>query len=201
MKKTKKTSITDNISAKSDANRIVKNMVMYIYTQIKVLIFICHSGFFHASISGHNPVLSSSWLITRFIARVTWQVPLVEQELLTLTEHMHSPQVFSGVRFNQSLVFYVMFFYRSLFVLLSFFMPPRRRVGGGILIYPLSVRLSVHPFVHPFIRPSGYRYMVCPAISSYSFGATALIFCRMFIHIMEVCMSTGFWWSDTLHFF
>jgi hypothetical protein len=44
-------------------------------------------------------------------------------------------------------------------------------------------------------RPSGYRYMVCLAISSYSFGATALIFCRMFIHIMEVCMSTGFWWS------
>jgi hypothetical protein len=34
--------------------------------------------------------------------------------------------------------------------------------------------------------------MVCPAISSDSFGATALIFCRMFIHIMEVCMSTGF---------
>ena len=28
--------------------------------------------------------------------------------------------------------------------------------------------------------------MVCPAISSYSFGATALIFCMMFIHIMEV---------------
>jgi hypothetical protein len=30
--------------------------------------------------------------------------------------------------------------------------------------------------------------MVCPATSFYSFGATALIFCRMFIHIMEVCM-------------
>ena len=57
--------------------------------------------------------------------------------------------------------------------------PEIRRVGG-ILIYPL------------FVRSSGYRYMVCPAISSYSFGATALIFCRMFIHIMEVCMSTGF---------
>jgi hypothetical protein len=42
---------------------------------------------------------------------------------------------------------------------------------------------------------SGYRYMVCLAISSYSFGATTLIFCRMFIHIMEVCMSTGFWFS------
>jgi hypothetical protein len=42
------------------------------------------------------------------------------------------------------------------------------------------------------VRPSGYIYMVCSAISSYSFEATALIFCRMFIHIMEVCMSTGF---------
>jgi hypothetical protein len=29
-------------------------------------------------------------------------------------------------------------------------------------------------------------------ISSYSFGATVLIFCMMFMHIMEVCMSTGF---------
>jgi hypothetical protein len=46
--------------------------------------------------------------------------------------------------------------------------------------------------------PSGYRYMVCPAISSYSFGATALIFCMMFIHIMEVCMSTGFWFSSNI---
>ena len=37
--------------------------------------------------------------------------------------------------------------------------------GGGILIYPC-----------PSVCPSIYRYMVCPAISSYSFGATALIF-------------------------
>ena len=37
-----------------------------------------------------------------------------------------------------------------------------------------------------FVCPSGYRYMVWLAISSYSFGATALIFCMMFIHIMEV---------------
>jgi hypothetical protein len=65
--------------------------------------------------------------------------------------------------------------------LLFFYAPATKSQGGGILIYPC---LS--------IRPSGYRYMVCPAISSYSFGATALIFCGMFIHIMEVCMSTGF---------
>ena len=37
--------------------------------------------------------------------------------------------------------------------------------GGGILIYPC-----------PSVCPSIYRYMVCSAISSYSFGATALIF-------------------------
>ena len=69
-----------------------------------------------------------------------------------------------------------------------FFMPPRRRVGWHINLPP--VRTSV--------RPSGYRYMLCPAISSYSFGATALIFCMMFIHIMEVCMSTGFWFSSNI---
>jgi hypothetical protein len=33
--------------------------------------------------------------------------------------------------------------------------------------------------------------MVCPAISSYSFGATALIFCMMFMHIMEVGIICG----------
>ena len=64
------------------------------------------------------------------------------------------------------------------------FLCPRDEELGGMLIYPL--------FVRPFVRPSGYRYMVCPAISSYSFGATALIFCRMFIHIIEMCMSTAF---------
>jgi hypothetical protein len=61
-----------------------------------------------------------------------------------------------------------------------YFYAPTTKSRGGILIYPC-----------PSVRPYGYRYMVCPAIS-YSFGATALIFCRMFIHIMEVCMSTGF---------
>jgi hypothetical protein len=61
------------------------------------------------------------------------------------------------------------------------FWGPLDEESGDILIYP-----------YPFVPPFGYRYMVCPNISSYSFGATALIFCRMFIHIMEVGMSTGF---------
>ena len=38
-----------------------------------------------------------------------WQPPLVEQELLTLPEHLSSPPVFSGVRVTRSLVFCVVF--------------------------------------------------------------------------------------------
>ena len=67
-------------------------------------------------------------------------------------------------------------------------------ISTGIDFHQIFSKWQVVGLSH-FVRLSGYRYMVCLAISSYSFGATALIFCRMFIHIMEVCMSTGFWWS------
>jgi hypothetical protein len=60
-----------------------------------------------------------SRLITGFVTRLTRRVPLVEQELLTLPEHLSSPRIFSGVRVTLSLVLCVMFG-RSLFVLLSF---------------------------------------------------------------------------------
>ena len=62
----------------------------------------------------------SSWLITGFVTRLTRRVSLVEQELLTLSQHMSSPPVFSGVRVTRSLVFCVVLC-RSLFVLLYFF--------------------------------------------------------------------------------
>ena len=48
-----------------------------------------------------------SWLIIRFVTRLTRRVSLVEQELPTLTEHLSSPPVFSGVRVTRSLVLYV----------------------------------------------------------------------------------------------
>ena len=85
----------------------------------------------------------------------------------------------------------------------------RDEESRGIFIYPCpsvrpSIRSSFCPFVLPSVRPSirssvcpsGDRYMVCSTIFSYSFGATALIFCKMFKHIMKVCMSTGFWFSS-----
>ena len=38
-----------------------------------------------------------------------WCIPAVEQELLTLPEHLSSPPIFSGVRVTRSLVLYVCF--------------------------------------------------------------------------------------------
>ena len=46
-----------------------------------------------------------SWLITRFVTRLTRWVPLVKQELLTLPGHMSPPPVVSGVRVTRSLVY------------------------------------------------------------------------------------------------
>ena len=54
-----------------------------------------------------------TWLFTGLVTRVTWGLPLVEQELLTFP-----PLVFSGIHIAQSLVFCVVFC-RSLFVLLA----------------------------------------------------------------------------------
>jgi len=48
-----------------------------------------------------------SRLITGCVTRLKRRVPLVEQELLTLPEHLISPLVFSGVRVTRSLVLYV----------------------------------------------------------------------------------------------
>jgi hypothetical protein len=42
-----------------------------------------------------------------FVTRLTQRVPLVEQELLTLQEHLSWPPVFSGLCIAQSLVLYV----------------------------------------------------------------------------------------------
>jgi hypothetical protein len=43
-----------------------------------------------------------SWFITGFVTRLSLRVPLVEQELLTLPDHLRSPPVFRGFRVNRS---------------------------------------------------------------------------------------------------
>ena len=64
----------------------------------------------------HNSFRSfpHSRLITGFVTILTRRVPLVEQELLNLPEHLSSPPVFSEVRVTQSLVLYVCFVDRCL---------------------------------------------------------------------------------------
>ena len=64
-----------------------------------------------------------SWPITGFVTRLTQRMPLVEQELLTLPGNLKSPPILSEVSVTRSLVLCIMF-YRSLFVLLFFFLWP-----------------------------------------------------------------------------
>jgi len=59
--------------------------------------------------------------MTGFVTRLTRRVSLVEQELLTLPEHMNSPHVFSAVRVTRSLVLYVYFVDRCLSFCTFFF--------------------------------------------------------------------------------
>ena len=55
-----------------------------------------------------------SWHITGFVAILTRRVPLVELELLTLSEHLSSPPVLSGVSVTRSSVLFVCFVDRCL---------------------------------------------------------------------------------------
>jgi hypothetical protein len=57
-------------------------------------------------VSTCSPPVSGVVFIARlyFITRLTRWVPLVEQELLTVSEHLSSPPVFSGVGVTRSLV-------------------------------------------------------------------------------------------------
>ena len=58
--------------------------------------------------------ITRSWLITGFVARLIRRVSLMEQELLTLSDHFSSLSFFSGVRVTRSLVLYVCFVDRYL---------------------------------------------------------------------------------------
>ena len=81
-----------------------------------------------------------SRLTTGFVTRLTQQVPLVEQELLTLPEHLSSPPVFSGVRVTRSLVLYVCFVDRCLsFCTFSF--------GPLCCLFFVDIRIPITPLI------------------------------------------------------
>jgi hypothetical protein len=78
--------------------------------------------------------------MTGYVNRLTRRVPLVEQELLTLPEHLSSPPVFSGVRVTRSLVLYVCFVDRCLsFCTFSF--------GQLCCLFVFDIRILIVPLV------------------------------------------------------
>jgi hypothetical protein len=85
-------------------------------TWLTVMEYLCHKWpRICSTCRKHFPVFPHSRLITGFVTRLTRRVPLVEQELLTLPEHLSSPPVFSGIRVTRSLVLYVYFVDRCLY--------------------------------------------------------------------------------------
>ena len=114
----------------------------------------------------HFPVLSSFMTYHWVVTRLTRWVPLVEQELLTLSEHLSSPPVFSGVRVTRSLVLCVCFVDRCLY-LCTFFL--------AIVLYVLLPYIdSDYPFgiFKLFLKGSWCshnHYILCVCVNLYSF--------------------------------
>jgi hypothetical protein len=69
-------------------------------TWLTVMEYLCHKW-----PRIRSTCLSTSWHITWFVTRLTRWVSLVEQELLTLPEHLSSSLVFSGVHVTRSIGF------------------------------------------------------------------------------------------------
>jgi hypothetical protein len=67
---------------------------------------------------GYVPLVANTFhysrLIIGFVTRLTRRVALVQQELLTISVHLSSPPVFSGIRVTRSLVLYECFVDRCL---------------------------------------------------------------------------------------
>jgi hypothetical protein len=68
--------------------------------------YLCHKWHICSTCLNASQSFPHSWLITGFVTRLTRRVSLVEQELITLPEHLSSPPDFSGVRDTRSLVLY-----------------------------------------------------------------------------------------------
>ena len=84
-------------------------------TWLTVLEYLCHKlPRVCSTCRKHFPIFSSFMTYHVFVTRLTRRVPLVEQELMTLPEHLCSSPVFCGVRITRSLVLCVCFVYRCL---------------------------------------------------------------------------------------
>ena len=94
------------------------------------------------------PPIRNSWLLTR----ITQRVPKLEQELLTLPEHLISSPCFSGVRVAQSICFFCVVFCWPLFILLCLFCWPLHYLPF-IDLCPQNiaqVTMDIFPFTYIF---------------------------------------------------
>ena len=93
----------------------------------------------------HNPILPHSWYITGFLTSVTRRVPYVEQELLTLPDHLNSSIVLVGFVLLD-LWFSVYCFFKSSFITLLFFVWPVALCpsicGFWLLLWDLQIILT-----------------------------------------------------------
>jgi hypothetical protein len=79
-------------------------------------VYLCHKWPRICSICRkHFPVLSSFMTYRRFVTRIKRRVPLVEQELLTLSDHTNSPRFLVGFVILVLLVLCVCFVDRCLY--------------------------------------------------------------------------------------
>ena len=106
---------------------------------------------FHLSQTLPGLFLMHDSFITGFVTRLTRRVPLLDQELLTLPEHLSSPPVCSGVRVTRSLVLYVCFVDRCLsFGTFSF--------GHCVCLFFFDIRILITPLVS---ASSSFEILLC----------------------------------------
>ena len=83
--------------------------------------YLCHKWPLICSVCRYHNLVLSSFVTYHWVCNKSYVH--VEQELLSLPEHLRSPRIFCEVRLGRSVVFCVVFC-RSLFVLLFFFCCP-----------------------------------------------------------------------------
>ena len=114
-------SVPDEALSSNVLNALIYISILVRICELITIICITNDDGYVPLLVNTPPSFPHSRRITGCVARLTRPVPLVEQELLNLTEHMSSPPVFSGVRVTRSSVLYVCFVDRCLsFCLFSF---------------------------------------------------------------------------------
>jgi hypothetical protein len=153
----------------------------------------------------------------------------VEQELLTLPEHLSSPPVFSGVRVTRSLVLYVCFVDRCLsfctfsfghcvvcsssiygFWLSLWYLQTLLRINWTILVEKCFLDGSQHCFMVPQKVAEEHVLIVVASVPSFIYPSKTILFSRRYlelhlIYIFLYDLITYYFWlaeiSNTLIFF